>query len=150
MKNKIKNKLCWLLKLCLFNLLAMVALQTHAEYYLVYSAPEYSDSCIYCQSRSHKHHATPKKHHYHRHHRPKSGLYVYRPSHPTCPCNQVWTLAYCQCCPQPNRVRSQSGDYVVFSALPASRNSTISSPEGSSYDPDLSTADDGRADLEIN
>ena len=160
MKIKIRNKLFSLLKLCIFNVLATVSLHAYAEYYLVYSAPEPSDQCTFCQSKAHKTPSKPraivskKPHSVHAHHKyhSRGGLYVYYPGNlrPACPCNEVWTNAYCQCCPHPNRVRTQWGDYVVFSSGPADRTSGIPDEEESSYNPDMTTTDDGGSDLEIN
>lgn len=160
MKNRIRNKLFLLLKLCIFNILATASLLAHAEYYMVYASPEPSELCTFCQGSPHhisaKHHKVAHKktysaHAHHRYHN-RSGLYVYYPGNqrPTCPCNEVWTLDYCQCCAHPNHVRSQWGDYVVFSTRPADTRHGIYEEAETSYNPDMSTTDDGRGDLEIN
>lgn len=157
---RIKATLFLLLKFCLFSLLATVSLYAHAEYYLVYSTPDFYNLCTNCQSvhHSHKHKKVAKTQyvvnkrirHVSHHGRGGGGLYVYYPARRSCPCNNSWTLDVCQCCPQPNRVHSQWGDYVVFSSRPADRTYGVEQEEESSYNPDLSTADDGGADLEIN
>jgi len=139
MRDIIKNKLFLLVKLCIFTILAMAPLLTYAEYYLVYSTSEYNDLCVNCHTSSHKQHHRPQAkrsphHHYRSHH--FGSLSVSYP-------------IICHCCSQPHFVRSQWGDYVVFTSRPADRRHGI--PETTySYSPDLRTADDRHADLEIN
>jgi hypothetical protein len=156
MKNTIRNKLFLPVKLCIFSLLATAFLPAHAEYYLVYATPEFDDLCVSCQHTTHhkKHQVSHKKasttHHtvHHRHYK-RSGLYVY---YPNCPptragCEDLWT------CYHPNQVRSQWGDYIVFTSKPIDRRHGLPDEpyeDETSYNPDMSTADDSRPDLEIN
>jgi len=151
---KIQSTLFLLLKLFIFNLLAVLSLQVHAEYYLTYSSPDFYDMCSNCQSvHRHVHHkkTTHVVHHRVHHYRSRGGLYVYYPILMAgCSCSSFWPLDYCPCCSPPNRVRSQWGDYVVFTSRPADHTYGFTEEDESSYNPDLSTMDDGRPDLEVN
>lgn len=150
MENNLKNKLNFALKLFIFMLLALTSLHAHAEYYLVYSTPDNYDLCANCQPPPHHKTSHRKSRHGHHHYHRKTGLSVYYPVALSCPCNSVWTLDFCACCPHPNRVRSQWGDYVVFSSRPADRRYGLTEEDEGGYNPDFSTSDDGYADLEVN
>lgn len=147
-----------MLKLALFSFFIAMSSYAYAEYYLVYSSPDYYNSCFHCAVHTHHKHrvhhkktsVTHHKHTVHHHYPNRGGLYVYYPVVSDCsPCSEVWTLGFCNCCPNPNRVHTQWGDYVVFSSRPASRQGIMEEKEVN-YSPDLSTADDYRADLEVN
>jgi|GEM_PF-7061678 len=154
MRNTTRNKLFLLLKCYLFSTLAAFSVQACAEYDLVYSSPDKTNLCISCHKKptKFKKYVSKKfsKHRSDHRYARRSSLYVSYPVVSTCPCNDSWNLNFCQCCPQPNRVRTQWGDYVVFSSRPADRRYGIHEEEENSYNPDMSTVDDSGADLEIN
>ncbi|HSW71477.1 MAG TPA: hypothetical protein VLH77_05810 [Gammaproteobacteria bacterium] len=139
---KLIKKLFLLLKLCVFNILVLLSCHAYAEYYLVYSTPDYYNLCDNCRgSYAHRH----------RSHRivKKSSHVAHRVRHMSGGLSVSYPLT-CLCC-SPSRVaRSQWGDYVVFTTRPADKRYGIPEEERPTYNPDLSTADDGRADLEIN
>ncbi len=146
-----RNKLSWVIILLIFNFLALLPFQAVAEYYLVYSSPDFYDLCSNCQpTHSHHSHKAKKTRHVHYRSHRRTGLYVYYTVMQVCPCNNIWTLEFCSCCPHPNHVRSQWGDYVVFTTKPADRTHGIWEEQESSYNPDFATGDDGYADLLVN
>ena len=144
-------------KFCALSLLAAAFLPAHAEYYSTFGQPAGSELCFFCDLPSSKanHKAksrvkskpalkvsvkrkAPHAHHSH------TGFYVYypKPLAATCGCNPRWGLPAC--------TGSPAGDSVRFSSQPVDNALYSVSDDLPSFDPDLSTIDDGYPEMEIN